>query len=226
MWNRPRSLKHMRLINALKLLANQQDDGDGLLQNIVKDFLARRADEFSEDDVQKHHGGRTGCVVGGGPGICGSKVCLGGNARCAIPHRTAQANKCLAKWRTVLRSSWLPRVLRLDIVKTTVWQAFHWSASGRQNCELECENGGKRDWCEEAAAGMDRRWRLWYSTGPLDRKVQRECSGMPSGDRVLSWAGHVARMDYSETCAKALRCRGFQWWRWRQVQRKEVETDK
>ena len=26
------------LINALKLLANQQEDGDGLLQNIVKDL--------------------------------------------------------------------------------------------------------------------------------------------------------------------------------------------
>ena len=43
---RPRYSKHMQyltglctnLINALKLLANQQEDGDGLLQNIVKDL--------------------------------------------------------------------------------------------------------------------------------------------------------------------------------------------
>ena len=34
----------------------------------------------------------------------GSKVCLGGNARRAIAHRTAQANKCLAKWILVLDS--------------------------------------------------------------------------------------------------------------------------
>ena len=31
----------------------------------------------------------------------GSKVCLDGNARHAIAHRSASANKCLAKWRTV-----------------------------------------------------------------------------------------------------------------------------
>ena len=39
----------------------------------------------------------------------GSKVCADGNARYAIAHRSAQPNKCLAKWRPVLRSSWLPR---------------------------------------------------------------------------------------------------------------------
>ena len=49
--------------------------------------------------------------MGGGPVICGiSKVCLDGSARHAIAHRTAQANKCLAKWRLVLKSSWLQNV--------------------------------------------------------------------------------------------------------------------
>ena len=59
----------------------------------------------------------------------GSKVCLDGNTRHAIAHRTAQANKCLAKGKLVLNSSWLPRLLRLNIVKTTMWQAFLWSSS-------------------------------------------------------------------------------------------------
>ena len=36
----------------------------------------------------------------------------------------------------------------------------------------------------------------------------------------------MARMDYKEICAKALRCRGLQWWRWRQLNWKEVERDK
>ena len=40
------------LINALKLLANQKEDGDGLLQNIVKNLGVRRAEEVS----------RTACV--------------------------------------------------------------------------------------------------------------------------------------------------------------------
>ena len=38
----------------------------------------------------------------------GSKVCLDGSARHAIAHISAQANKCLAEWRPVLNSSWLP----------------------------------------------------------------------------------------------------------------------
>ena len=45
-------------------------------------------------------------------------------------------------------------------------------------------------------------------------------------ERMLCWAGHVARMDYKEICAKVLRCRGLQWWRWRQLHWKEVEKDK
>ena len=45
-------------------------------------------------------------------------------------------------------------------------------------------------------------------------------------DRMLSWAGHVARLDYKDICAKALRCRGLQWWRWTQINWKEVERDK
>ena len=48
----------------------------------------------------------------------GSKVWLDGNARHAIAHRSAQA-KCMEKWRAVLSSSWLPKLLRLNIVKTT-----------------------------------------------------------------------------------------------------------
>ena len=56
----------------------------------------------------------------------GSMVCLDGNARHAIAHRTAQANKCPARWKLVLNSSWLPRSLRLNIVKTAMWQAVLW----------------------------------------------------------------------------------------------------
>ena len=37
----------------------------------------------------------------------GPKVHLDGNARHATAHKSAQSNKCLAKWLTVLSSSWL-----------------------------------------------------------------------------------------------------------------------
>ena len=69
-------------------------------------------------------------------------------------------------------------------------------------------------------------WRLWHRTG--HRWIEK-CNMnvlVAIRDRVLSWAGHVARMDYKEICTKALRCRGLQWWRWRQLNWKEVERDK
>ena len=89
----------------------------------------------------------------------GSKVCLDGNARHAIAHRSAQANKCMAKWRLVLSSSWLTRLLRLNIVKNYNVAGpslkFECLDDGQdpkiQNCELECEDGGERHRREEAA---------------------------------------------------------------------------
>ena len=61
-----------------------------------------------------------------------SKVCLDGNARYAIAHRSAQANTCLAKWRPVLSSSWLPKKLRLNIVKTKMYKETKLRAGVRE----------------------------------------------------------------------------------------------
>ena len=36
--------------------------------------------------------------------------------------------------------------------------------------------------------------------------------------RVHQWAGHLARMKPEQIAAQAMRCRGMQWWRWRQGQ--------
>ena len=76
----------------------------------------------------------------------GSKVCLDGNPRYAIAHRTAQANTCLAKRRPVLRSSWLPRMLRLNIVKAAMWQAFLWSSSVWTSVKETELRVGVREW--------------------------------------------------------------------------------
>ena len=164
----------------------------------------------------------------------GSMVCLDGNARHAI-HRTAQANKCRAKWKLVLNSPWLPRLPRLNIVKTTMWQAFLWSSSVWTT--VKAQRDKIASWSARMVAnvvgvkkppGMElgQWWRLWHRTG--HRWIEK-CNMnvlMAIRDRMLSWAGHVARMDYKEICAKALRCRGLQWWRWRQQNWKEVERDK
>ena len=88
----------------------------------------------------------------GGLEYWGRKVCLDGHARLSIAHRSAQANKWLAKWRALLSSSWLPRKLRLNIVMPGFSVEFERvddsERSKRQEFELECENCGRRDWCE------------------------------------------------------------------------------
>ena len=162
-------------------------------------------------------------------------VCLDGNARHAIAHRTAQANKCRAKWKLVFNSPWLPRLLRLNIIKTTMWQAFFWSSSVWTT--VKAQRDKIASWSARMVANvvgvkrplgmeMDQWWRLWHRTA--HRWIEK-CNMnvlVAIRDRMLSWAGHVARMDYKEICAKALRCRGLQWWRWRQLHWKEVEKDK
>ena len=76
-----------------------------------------------------------------------------------------------------VRFLWPPR-----IVKTTMWQLFSLeferSQDTRQNCELECENGGKRDWCEEATVDGNGPVveTLAQDRSPLDREVQHERS--------------------------------------------------
>ena len=135
-------------------------------------------------------------------------------------------------WRPVLKYSWLPRMLRLNTVKNfnvagislEVERLDDGQGPKRQKCELECENGGKRDWSEKPPGmEMDQWWRLWQRTG--HRWIEKSNMNVFTAfrERLLSWAGHVARMDYKEICAKALRCRGLQWWRWRQFHWKEME---
>ena len=165
----------------------------------------------------------------------GSKVCLDGNARRAIAHRSAQANKCMTKWRPVLSSLWLPRLLRLNIVKTTMWQAFLWCSSVWTTVKTQRDKIAS--WSERMVANvigvkrppwmeLDQWWRLWHRIG--HRWIEKGNMNVWTAirERMLSWAGHVARMDHKEICAKALRCRGLQWWRWRQQHWKEVEEDK
>ena len=129
----------------------------------------------------------------------------------------------MTRWRPVLSSSWLPRLLRLNNVKTTMWQAFLWSSSVWTTVKTQRDKfasydiGVKRPpWME-----LDQWWRLWHRTG--HRWIEKGNMNVLTAirERMLSWAGHVARMDYKEICAKALRCRGLQWWRWRQLHWKE-----
>ena len=64
---------------------------------------------------------------------------------------------------------------------------------------------------------VDQWWRRWHTT----EHCWIEKCGMnvliAIRERVLGWAGHVARKDYSEICAKALRCRSSTGKKWRET---------
>ena len=68
----------------------------------------------------------------------------------------------------------------------------------RQKTELKCEDGGERDQKNLPWMEMDQWWRLWHRSrhrwiGKCNMNVLTAIR-----ERVLSWAGHVARMEYSE----------------------------
>ena len=66
---------------------------------------------------------------------------------------------------------------------------------------------------------MDQWWRHWHRTG--HRWIEK-CNV-----NVVSALGESCGQDgLQRICAKALRCRGLQWWRWRQLHWKGVEKDK
>ena len=68
-------------------------------------------------------------------------------------------------------------------------------------------------------------WRHWHRTGHrwIEKCKMNWLTAIRG--RILCSAGHVARMDCSEICAEALRCRFLQWWGWRQLYWKEVEKN-
>ena len=130
----------------------------------------------------------------------GSKVCLDGSARYAIAHRR----------------------LRLDIVKSTVWQALLWSSSVWTT--IKAPRDKIASWSARIVANVVGVKKPPLMDGPVvetvaqnrtsrDREMQHELI-TAIRERVLGWAEHVARMDYGQSCARALRCRGLQWWRW------------
>ena len=100
-----------------------------------------------------------------------------------------------------------------------MWQAFLWSSSVWTT--VKAQRDKIASWSARMVANvigtntppwMDMgQWcRHWLRTG--HRRIEKSNMNVLTAirERVLSWAGHVARMDYSEICAKALGCRGLQ----------------
>jgi hypothetical protein len=157
----------------------------------------------------------------------GTIVDLSGTSAPAISHRMAQADKCFAKWRGVLTSPHVSLKRRLAILPATVWNAFLWSASTWTTTKAQraqIASWGAR--IVSKVARVKRRadvdgathWRLVHRIGH-SLAAQHKIAIAPRAKlRALSWAGHIARLSPKAPAAAAMRCRGMQWWRWKQFQ--------
>ena len=158
---------------------------------------------------QKHHGGWTGCVLGGSAGVCGVKGVPGRERKTRDRTQTCSSQQMYDEVETS-SEFFMPRLLRLNIVKTAMWQALLWSSSVWTTVKTQRDKiaswsamvvanviGVKRPpWME-----VDQCWRLWHRTG--HRWIEKGNMNVLTAirERMLSWAGDVARMDYKEICA-------------------------
>ena len=161
----------------------------------------------------------------------GTAIDLSGNAGPAIVHRIAQANKAYAKWREVLTCPWIPKAQHIKLLPKTVWSSLLWSSSTWTT--TKAQRARLSSWSARLvsrvarirrAPSMDdgQWWRYMHRTG---HRLIASCGinvVAKAHQRVLRWAGHMARMAPGDPAAAALRCRGLQWWRWRQATHKET----
>ena len=171
-------------------------------------------DKSPEDHRRMHRCGRTGCAAGGGPGICGIEGVFGRKCQIRDCRQNSSSQQLSGEMETRFEVLMAPKNVAPERCKNHNVAGFSLEfervddiqCRKRQNCELECKDGGERDWCGPVVE---------TSRSPLDREVQNMNVLTASRERVLSLAGHFARLDYKEICVKASRCRGLKWWRWR-----------
>ena len=223
------------------LIAVSMDAAESMVSEVIEKLkedgwrTENTLDEFPEDDGQTHHGGWVGCGVGGSFGVCGIEGVSG--RECTTCDRTQNCSnqQMPCKMETCVDFPMAPQIVAVERHKDYDVAGLplelecldDGQGTERQNCELERQNGGECCWSEKKPPGLElgQWWRLWHRIG--HRWIEK-CNMnvlVAIRDRVLSWAGHVARMDYKEICDKSLRCRGLQWWRWRQLNWNQVERD-
>ena len=155
----------------------------------------------------------------------GSVLDLTGNAGPAMQYRMAQANKAYAKWKEILTCPWIPRAQRIKLLPKTVWPSLLWSSSTWATTKAQRDK--MASWSARMVSRVARFrrsptmddhqwWRLLHREGHRLISNYGICVKALAQQRVQRWAGHVARMPSCAPVATALRCRGMQWWRWRQ----------
>ena len=129
----------------------------------------------------------------------GSRVCLDGNSRHAIARRSAQANKCLPKWRPVFEFIMAPEGVALEHceidnvagLSLEFERVDDGESPKRQRIGLDCEIGGERDQNEEAPVDGNGSVVETFAQdwSPLDREMQRECADSRQRTRaLLGWS--------------------------------------
>ena len=116
-------------------------------------------DELPEDDGQKHHGGRIGCGVGGSFGVCGIKGVLGRECKTCDRTQICSSQQMSGEGETCSEIFMAPQIVEAEHCKDynvaglpLEFECLDDSQGPkRQNCKLECEDGGERYWREEAA---------------------------------------------------------------------------
>ena len=153
-------------------------------------------DEFPEDDGQTHHGGRIGCGVGGSFGVCGIDGVSGRECTTCDRTQNSSSQQMPCKMETCVEFSMAPQIVAFEHCLPLEFECLDdGQGTKRHNCELERENGGECYWSEEAARN---------GAGTVVETLAQDWSSMDREmnvlvairNRVLSWAGHVARLDY------------------------------
>ena len=153
---------------------------------------------FSEDDGQKHHGGRIGCGVGGSSGVCGIDGVSGWKCKTFDRTQNSSSQQMPCKMETCVEFPMAPQIAAVEHRKNYDVAGFplelecldDGQSTERQNCELERENGGECCWSEKTArngAGtvVETLAQDWSS---LDREMQYECAdGHQRSYAQLGW---------------------------------------
>ena len=116
-------------------------------------------DEFSEDDGQKHHGGRIGCGVGGSFGVCGIDGVFGRERKTRDRTQMCSSQQMYSEVEASSEFFMAAQIVAVehhkdhDVAHLPLELECLDDGQGteRQNCELECEDGGECCGSEKAA---------------------------------------------------------------------------
>jgi hypothetical protein len=161
----------------------------------------------------------------------GTVLDLTGSSAPAVRHRINQGNKVYNKWKPILRANWLPMARRADLLFKAVWASALWcsqtwnttkvmrSSLDSWGARMMTTIAGVRRYPEE---DIDAWWRRLHREG--HKRIVRYGQKLSVWSRIWThrWGGHVARLPVTHFVSAAMRCRGMQWWRWRQ----SIHTDK